>query len=50
VRTEAIKRPRADLGYMTVEDFVGVLREFGPFDLSGAVAVEDANLDPGRVG
>jgi hypothetical protein len=50
VRPEAIKRPRADLGYMTVEDFVGVLREFEPLDLSGADAVEDANLDPGCVG
>ena len=50
VHTKAIKRRRADLGHMTVEDFVGVLRELEPVDLSGAVAVEEANLDPGRVG
>ncbi len=50
VGAEPVERAGSDPCDVAVKDFVGVLGELEPFDLAPVRRVEDANVDPRRVG
>ena len=50
VDAQTIERSRSDVGDSPVKDFIGEFRQFEAFALAFAVAVENADLDPRRIG
>ena len=50
MHAKAIKCCRANLRHVAVENFVGTLWQFEAANLAAAFRVEEANLDPRRIG